>query len=137
MSSLHEHHEEPPSGLPHSRIPVPKPRDDQRCEAVGVAPHRVPSACSAKRLEHLVRGLGVAAAGAHELRAALGGRNRAGAVVSSRSRATAAEEAIAARPPARQAERPHWPPSSRRCRHAHRLPLGRLSDGPAAGAASC
>ena len=85
----------------------------------------------------LVRGLGVAAAGAHELRAALGERNRAGAVVSSRSRATAAEEAIAARPRARQAERPHWPPSSRRCRHAHRLPLGRLSDGPAAGAASC
>jgi len=67
MSSLHEHHEEPPSGLPHSRIPVPKPRDDQRCEAVGVGPHCVPSACSAKRLEHLVCGLGVAAAGAEEL----------------------------------------------------------------------
>ena len=52
MSSLHEHHEESPSDLPHSRIPVPKPRDDQRCEPVGVAPHHVPSACSAKRLQH-------------------------------------------------------------------------------------
>lgn len=74
---LHEPHEESPGRVPHGRVAVPEPPDDQRRELIGVAPHRLP-ARRAQRVERRPRGPGVAPRGGdEEARAALGERGRA------------------------------------------------------------